>query len=217
MTMSNNEEFFKEYAQRLSSVLAQTNWSNIASLALEMKRCWLTKKQVFLCGNGGSAGNAIHLANDYLYGIAKGDMPGLRVQALPANQAVLTCLANDIGYDRIFAEQLRVQGESEDLLIVFSGSGNSPNIIAALEQAKTMGIQSYAILGYAGGRAKALADVAIHFAVDDMQIAEDMQVVVGHMLMQWLYANKPIHTLRDEEEQIKNVKKLKKEEAMSYA
>ena len=77
-----------------------------------------------------------------------------------------------------------------DVLVVFSGSGNSPNIVKALEEAKTIGMTSYALLGYSGGKAKALSDVPIHFAIDDMQIAEDAQMVIGHMLMQWLYAQR---------------------------
>ena len=77
-----------------------------------------------------------------------------------------------------------------DVLVVFSGSGNSPNIVKALEEAKTIGMTSYALLGYSGGKAKALADVPIHFAIDDMQIAEDAQMVIGHMLMQWLHAQR---------------------------
>ena len=147
--------------------------------------------QVFICGNGGSAGNAIHIANDYLYGIAKRPGGGLRVNALSANPAVLTCLANDIGYEHIYSEQLSVMANADDLLIVLSGSGNSPNIVAALEQAKAMNIKSYALLGFSGGRSKELADVAIHFPIDDMQISEDLQLIVGHMLMQWLYKNRP--------------------------
>jgi len=194
-----NEGFFSDYATRLQSILSESDWSPVSQLAIDMKKCWLAKRQVFICGNGGSAGNAIHLANDYLYGIAKRSGGGLRVNALPANAAVLTCLGNDIGYDRIFAEQLAVQGQASDLLIVLSGSGNSPNILAVLEQAKLMHIKSYAILGFSGGRSKELADVAIHFPVDDMQIAEDLQLVVGHMLMQWLYVNRPQLTLLEDE------------------
>ena len=78
-----------------------------------------------------------------------------------------------------------------DVLIVLSGSGNSPNIVAALEQAKAMNVKSYAILGFSGGRSKQLADVPIHFPIDDMQISEDLQLIVGHMIMQWLYENRP--------------------------
>ena len=73
---------------------------------------------------------------------------------------------------------------------MLSGSGNSPNVLKALETARETGLRSYAILGYSGGKAKAMADVAIHFAVDDMQISEDMQLIVAHMIMQWLYARR---------------------------
>jgi D-sedoheptulose 7-phosphate isomerase len=184
-------EFFSGYADRLATVLAAADWSPVGVLAVEMQRCWESGAQVFLCGNGGSAGNAIHLANDFLYGIAKRTGGGIHASSLSANAAVITCLANDVGYDQIYAEQLAVQGRPGDLLIVLSGSGNSPNIIAVLERAKLMGVRSSAILGYSGGKCKELADIPVHFSIDDMQISEDLQLVVGHMLMQWLYANRP--------------------------
>lgn len=183
--------FFKNYATRLQEVLAGAEWSGVGRLGQSMRDCWANGRQVFLCGNGGSAGNAIHLANDYLYGIAKRTGGGLRVNALAANPAVITCLANDIGYERIFSEQLAVQAQAGDLLIVLSGSGNSANIVHVLEQAKSMGVTSCAILGYSGGRSKSLAEICIHFPVDDMQIAEDIQLIIGHMLMQWLSRNQP--------------------------
>ncbi|MDO8771184.1 MAG: SIS domain-containing protein [Burkholderiaceae bacterium] len=184
-------EFFTGYSSRLQDSLKTSDWSGVIKLAADIHRCWLEKRQVFFCGNGGSAGNAIHLANDFLYGIAKCPGGGLKAHALSANAAVLTCLANDIGYDKIYAEQLSVLANPGDVLVVLSGSGNSPNILAALDQAKAMKVNSYAILGYTGGKCKDLADVPIHFEVDDMQIAEDLQLVVGHMLMQWLYLNRP--------------------------
>jgi D-sedoheptulose 7-phosphate isomerase len=87
--------------------------------------------------------------------------------------------------------QIAVQGGRDDVLIVLSGSGNSPNILKALGQARAMGMKTFAILGYSGGKAKAMADIPIHFAIDDMQISEDLQLVVGHMVMQWLYQNQP--------------------------
>lgn len=156
-----------------------------------MLRCWRANNRVFLCGNGGSAGNAIHLANDFLYGIAKRSGAGMKVMALTANSAVLTCLGNDLGYEHVFSEQLAVQAQAGDLLIALSGSGNSPNIVRAIEQAKEIGVKSYAVLGFDGGKCKGLADAVIHFPVDDMQISEDLQLIVGHMLMQWLYSKRP--------------------------
>lgn len=185
------ESFITGYASRLSHLLAGADWSGVSLLGKDMLEAWQSGRQVFFCGNGGSAGNAVHLANDYIYGVAKRTGGGIRAVALSANPAVMTCLANDVGYDSIYSEQLAVLANEGDVLVALSGSGNSPNILHVLEQAKAMKVKSFAILGFTGGRAKSIADVAIHFPVNDMQIAEDMQLVVGHMLMQWLYENRP--------------------------
>ena len=186
----NEQAHFADYSRRLQDVLATADWTTVHQLAQALLESWQKGSRVFICGNGGSAGNAIHLANDFLYGIAKKTGGGLRVMALSANPAVMTCLANDVGYDHIYSEQLAVQAQSGDLLIALSGSGNSANIVRVLEQASVMGVRSFAILGFSGGKSKQLTDVAIHFPVDDMQIAEDLQLIVGHMAMQWLYANR---------------------------
>jgi D-sedoheptulose 7-phosphate isomerase len=177
---------FADYSRRLSEVLEGFDWTPVARLADDLLACWRAGGQVFLAGNGGSAANAVHLANDFLYSLSKTRGAGLRAHALPANPSVLTCLANDVGYEEIFSLQLAVQARAGDLLIVFSGSGNSPNVLSALEEARRIGMRSYAVLGYSGGKARALADVPIHFAIDDMQIAEDAQLIIGHMVMQWL-------------------------------
>jgi D-sedoheptulose 7-phosphate isomerase len=184
------EKIAGDYAVRLSRLLTATDWSVIVPLAEELLECWRTGKQVFWVGNGGSAGNATHLANDFLYPISKRRGSGVRVHALTANVSIITCLANDEGYDDVFGMQLSVLANPGDVLIAFSGSGNSPNILRALEEAKAIGMKSFAVLGFSGGKAKALADHPIHFAVDDMQISEDMQLIVGHMVMQYLYANR---------------------------
>lgn len=177
---------FSNYAQRLSLLLKDYEWSNVALLGQDMLRAWKEGRQVFFCGNGGSAGNAIHLANDFVYGVAKKTGGGIKALSLSANSAVVTCLANDVGYDYIYSEQLAVQGQRGDLLIALSGSGNSKNIVNVIKQANLIGIKSCAILGFDGGESKKIADLSIHFPINDMQISEDMQLVVGHMLMQYL-------------------------------
>ena len=183
---------FRRYADRLGTILETETWGPVAELAEELLDCVRTQRQVFICGNGGSAANAIHIANDFLYGVSKAYGRGMRVHALPANGSVMTCLANDEGYDRIFSYQLAVQANPGDVLIVLSGSGNSPNVLRALEAAAEIGMRSFAILGFSGGKALEMADTAIHFAVDDMQISEDLQMIVAHMIMQWLYANRDV-------------------------
>lgn len=183
-------KLFSDYSNRLNAALSRFDWTPVERLAYDLRDCWQTGRQVFFCGNGGSGGNANHLANDFIYALSKTRGSGLRVQSLSANPSTLTCLANDEGYDHVFSMQLAVLARQDDVLVAFSGSGNSPNILEALQEARKIGMTSYAVLGYSGGKAKALADVPIHFAVDDMQIAEDAQMMVGHMLMQWLYAQR---------------------------
>lgn len=141
-------------------------------------------KRIYLCGNGGSAANAIHIANDL---IAR----GVRAQALTADVATLTAIANDFGYEQVFARQLEVLGEPGDLLVVLSGSGRSPNILAALKKAREIGMRSIAITGRFGlifgpPSAVEFADEAI---IDggDMQAAEEAQVRLGHELYRELY------------------------------
>jgi len=182
---------FTNYAKNLISILNSQNWEQTKLLAESLRKAWQEGNRMYICGNGGSAANAIHLANDLHYGIAKDSGLGMRAIALPANVAVITCLANDISYEDIYSQQLQVQGEKGDILIVLSGSGNSPNIVKVVRVAKEIGMISFAIVGYSGGKCKAIADHTIHIPIDDMQISEDMQLIVGHMVMQYLREKYP--------------------------
>ena len=180
---------FERYSEQMISLLHKRNWDDVLELATAIHEIWSTGGQLLICGNGGCAGNAVHLANDFLYGVVKDKSSrGIRVEALSANPAVITCLANDVGYEDIYSVQIETKGNRGDVLLVLSGSGNSPNIVRALEAGKKIGMRTYAILGYTGGSCKDLADVAIHFPIEDMQISEDLQLIVGHMCMQWLWS-----------------------------
>jgi D-sedoheptulose 7-phosphate isomerase len=185
----------KAYSEKLSRALSANAMSEIATLGEALREAWRIGHSVFLCGNGGSAANAIHIANDFLYGAGIRNGGGLKVEALSANAAVITSLANDIGYEQIYAEQLKVKANPGDILIVLSGSGNSPNVVKALEIGNAKGMKTFAVLGYTGGRCKETAQHPIHFEINDMQIAEDLQLIVGHICMQWLCAN-PINEAR---------------------
>jgi D-sedoheptulose 7-phosphate isomerase len=174
------------YLDQLRSALDNPGWRSVPALCERLLQARQAGSVVYLCGNGGSAGNAIHIANDFLYGAG-----GLRVESLSANAAVITCLANDTGYDNIYAEQIRVKGNPSDVLIAFSGSGNSPNIVRAIEAANELQMDTFAVLGYSGGKCRTLAKHPIHFPIDDMQIAEDLQLVVGHICMKFLKKHLP--------------------------
>jgi len=175
-----------QYASQLALILRSYDWRNVEALARKFSLLREQGKCIYICGNGGSAGNAQHLANDFLYGVSPKTKKALRVEALSANASVLTCLGNDVGYHAIFSHQLEVKGQPGDMLLVLSGSGNSENIVEALNTAKQRGMETSAILGYDGGKSKQIADSVIHFNINDMQISEDLQLIVGHMLMRLL-------------------------------
>ncbi len=183
------EQHVSDYRAKLASALKLDAMDEVPALGRALRDAWERGRVVYLCGNGGSAANAMHLANDLLFGAGINNGGGLRVEALSANPAVLTTLANDLGYDAIFAAQIEVKANPGDVLIVLSGSGNSPNVVKALEAGNAKGMTTFAILGYSGGICKRIAQHPLHFAVDDMQVAEDLQLIVGHMCMQWLCAN----------------------------
>jgi len=174
--------FYESYAQSLHEQLTSIDVSLIDELAEDIFSAWKRCERIFLCGNGGSAANALHIANDLSYGVNPNER-ALDVEALTSNSSVITCLANDAGYTNIFSLQLRSKAKESDLLIVFSGSGNSPNVIAAIKEAKNKGMKVYGIFGFSGGEAKGLVDIAIHTPIDDMQLSEDIQLIIGHWLM----------------------------------
>ena len=178
--------FFSDYSKRLADTLDEVNWTSVLRLSKELLATKIRGSRVFLCGNGGSAANANHIANDLVYAVTEHTGSGFDAVSLAANSAVLTCLANDVGYENIFSEQLAVAGRENDLLLVLSGSGNSENILNALTMAKKLRMRTSAILGFDGGMCKEIADLPVHIEVNDMQISEDIQLVLGHMIMKWL-------------------------------
>ena len=201
MTSINTSEFgnaARRYITELNTIFTPDILEKVELFCSILNDAWLNQRQVFLCGNGGSAANALHIANDLHYGIGAcgpaPHIPGMRVEALPANTGIITCLANDTGYENIYANQLKVRANHDDILIALSGSGNSGNIVNAIKVARDLRMKSVAILAFDGGQCKELADLVIHFPIDDMQIAEDTQLVVGHLCMQWLSAHKPNQT-----------------------
>lgn len=138
-------------------------------------------KTIFWCGNGGSASESSHLATE-LIGRFKGNRVALPSITLNADTTAITCIANDFGYDEIFARQLSGLGNSGDLLVVLSTSGNSPNILKVLEQANLMGIKSIAFLGKNGGFAKDKADYQIVVPSEETARIQEVHLLIGHTL-----------------------------------
>ncbi|TMP27108.1 phosphoheptose isomerase [Pseudoalteromonas rubra] len=185
ISQSETNSFTSNYIELLTTVLQKTDTQALNVVANKLMKLIEQKATLYICGNGGSAANALHIANDFTFGINPSGN-SMSVEALPSNSAVLTCLANDIGYENIYSHQLIVKAKSEDALLVLSGSGNSENIINAILQANNMGVTTIGIFGFNGGKALELVDIALHFDVNDMQISEDSQVIIGHILMKIL-------------------------------
>jgi D-sedoheptulose 7-phosphate isomerase len=142
---------------------------------------------VFVAGNGGSTSTASHYVVDWMLGTGIADPP-LPVIALADNLSGVTATGNDLDFDSIFSRPLSTLGKKGDLLVVVSASGNSPNLLSAVKQARSSGISIAAITGFDGGALKKIADVAIHVptAIGDYGVAEDIHLMVGHMVKEAL-------------------------------
>jgi D-sedoheptulose 7-phosphate isomerase len=148
-------------------------------------RAFEEERTIFLAGNGGSASAASHFGQD----LAKGTLTSMdadkrfRVVPLTDNIGFITALANDEGYESVFEQQLRNLGRSGDVLVAISGSGNSANILRAVEYAQSIGMKTIGVTGFDGGKLRRLADECVHVPVDDMGMAEALHGVIFHLAM----------------------------------
>jgi D-sedoheptulose 7-phosphate isomerase len=139
-------------------------------------------KHIFVCGNGGSASTASHFTCDIVKGASYNRDARFRIMALTDSMATLTAYSNDVGYECVFVEQLKNFAQARDLVMCISGSGNSPNVVRAMEYANSMGCKTIALTGRDGGRLGPLAQLNIQVAVPHMGRIEDAHMVVCHMI-----------------------------------
>lgn len=143
--------------------------------------------QVFIMGNGGSASTASHFVCDFNKGVSYGRDKKFKFICLNDNMATMMAYANDVSYDDIFVEPLKNYFNEGDVVIGISGSGNSKNVVKAIEWAKEHGGVTVGFTGYSGGRVKQLCEYNVHVAMNDMQIAEDIHMSLCHCMMKTLY------------------------------
>ena len=139
-------------------------------------------RHIFVCGNGGSASTASHFACDIVKGASYNRERRFRIMALTDQLATLTAYANDVSYDCVFVEQLRNFAEAGDLVMGISGSGNSPNVIRAIEYANSIGCRTIALSGRDGGQLGRLAQLNIQVVAPHMGRIEDAHMIVCHMI-----------------------------------
>lgn len=148
----------------------------ISSQAIKNNKC------IFVCGNGGSAATASHIANDLLCHLKNWNRRNYKVLSLSDNVATITSLTNDYGFEEVFSKQLEALGEKGDIIWAFSTSGNSKNCLKAFEKAKELGIMTVGITGKGGGCMKQLSDIWIPVNSDEVTRIEELHLIYAHIL-----------------------------------
>lgn len=172
-----------DYLGRLKDVIDKLDINEITTVMGRLLAAYHRHASIYIFGNGGSASTASHFVNDFNKGVSAGLDRGFRLYCLNDNVSTVMAVANDISYDEVFALQLHNYLRESDLVIAISGSGNSPNVVRAIEYARARDIETVGLVGYGGGRLKELADYCVHVPVDDMQKVEDLHLVVNHIMM----------------------------------
>ena len=144
-------------------------------------------KRIYVFGNGGSSATASHIQNDFGKGVSEYVEDKFRFQCLNDNVPTVMAIANDIGFEEIFRFQLRGVIEPGDVVIAISGSGNSANVINAVEYAKEQGIKIIGMTGFSGGKLKELSDISLHAPINSMQVTEDIHMIFDHLMMSMFY------------------------------
>jgi D-sedoheptulose 7-phosphate isomerase len=171
------------YAADAAERLMRTDFDTLAQIGDVLLKAKAAGRTVFLMGNGGSAATASHVTNDLVKGCRAGDAPGFRAFCLGDSNALVTCLANDFSFAEIYSILLRTYAKAGDVVLAFSGSGNSPNIVHALTTAREMGLTSVGFGGRDGGKMKALCDYVLIAPTDSMELLEDLHLVYVHDLV----------------------------------
>ena len=180
------------FLERVSQEMLRIEPAEVQALADAIFECYRNDRMVFLCGNGGSGSNCSHFCEDLGKGTLRREdflteKKRLRVLSLTDNTPYILAWANDEGFDRVFVEQLKNLARPGDLLIAISGSGNSPNILRAVEWANSHGLKTFGCTGFSGGKLRGLAQQGLHVPLDDMGIVESIHLTAFHWIVDDLH------------------------------
>jgi D-sedoheptulose 7-phosphate isomerase len=182
--LETNIDHAREYFQRLNTIVEQVDLNAVNRIFQQLRRARDRGSRVFIAGNGGSASTASHWVHDLGKATKRSGRDPFQVTCLSDNISWLTALANDEGYDRVFAGQLENFARRDDLLIVLTASGNSPNLVRAVEFARSKGLKTIGFLGFDGGLLKDMVDDLVWVKTEKGQyeLVEDAHMVVCHVL-----------------------------------
>jgi phosphoheptose isomerase len=181
------EAHVKGYADALHGALCSIDWHQLDLAISEIESARKRRARLWVAGNGGSVAIADHLLCDWVKGTFTASQEPIHVHSLVSNTALLTACANDFGYDVSFERQIVMQAQPGDLLICISSSGNSPNILAALRKARSMGLKTIAFTGFGGGESVQLADINLHVPAHNYGVVEDCHQILMHNIAQYIY------------------------------
>ena len=176
----------RRYLTDLQDVLTKIDVGEIAAIAEVLHTAYQQQKTILVMGNGGSGATASHMVCDLNKGACFHSDKKFRFISLADCTPMILALGNDMGFESIFVEQLKAYAQPGDVVLGISGSGNSPNVLRAVEYAKNLGCTTLGAVGYDGGKLKPLVDHCFHVKVDDMQFAEDVHMILVHILMRIL-------------------------------
>ena len=180
-------DYSRSYIDYLSSVLNNISLTDIEKFVEVLLEARERESSIFFIGNGGSAATASHFANDIAIGTRTYEKP-FRAISLCDNQAVITAIANDDGYEKIFSQQLQVLLKKQDVVVAISASGNSPNLLDAINTAKKMNTITVGISAFDGGKMKEMVDISVHVPTEKGEYgpAEDAHMVLDHLISSYL-------------------------------
>lgn len=180
-------DYARAYSEHLQSLLQALDIDAVSQFIATLIDARNRGARIFFCGNGGSAATASHFANDIAIGTRTPHKP-FKAVSLTDNNAVMTAIANDFGYDELFTKQLEILMEPGDVVVAISASGNSPNVVKAIELAKSRGNKTVVLTGFDGGKMRQIADLAIHIqtAKGEYGPVEDMHMFLDHLVGTYL-------------------------------
>lgn len=171
------------YFERIKETIDQISRDDINTVMNILVSALEKQKQIFIMGNGGSAATASHFVCDFNKGLSYGKNKRFKFICLNDNVSTMMAYSNDEGYETVFVEPLKNFFNPGDIVIGISGSGNSPNVINAIDYANQNGGLTIGLCGYSGGKLKEKSNHSIHIPVNDMQISEDLHMVLDHLMM----------------------------------
>ncbi len=184
--MINAHGIAQAYLEKLTLLLARIDRQQIDDAVQVVANAWLQGRQIITLGNGGSSLTALHFINDWNKSIFTSSKKPFRGRTLVDNMGLVMSYSNDVSFEDVFIEQLKNILEPNDLVIAISGSGNSENVVRAVQYANENHAVTLGLCGYRGGQLKNIAQHVLWADVDDMQLSEDIHAIFGHMVMQRL-------------------------------